>query len=105
MYVTSPAQTVFGEIRAFFSALDLKLGASERAAMKARNTPAHGGIKVGADFRRLTKDAHAYRVLFVRTFLRLLSYEGAYVDRTTLGHPSRAVADRAGDTAASQAGG
>jgi hypothetical protein len=73
------------------------LGPAEKKALQARNIPAHGGIRKGADHRKLVRHANAYRVLFVRAFLALLGDRDAeYVDRTTLGHPARPIATPAG---------
>lgn len=77
------------QVATFFSGIGLPIGAAEQAAMKAANVPAHGGITAGPNLRKLVGHGRAYRALFERTFLRLLGYEGDYIDRSTLGHPSR----------------
>jgi hypothetical protein len=79
------------QVRAFFDEIDLPIGRAEAGAMRARNGPAHGGVSSGANLNELVRHGHAYRTLFERTFLRMLGYEGMYVDRTTLGHPSRSL--------------
>jgi hypothetical protein len=78
------------QVRTFFREIALPVGATEQAAMKAANGPAHGGI-TGGDLKELIRHARAYRVLFDRTFLRLLGYGGTYLDRTTLGWPARSL--------------
>ena len=84
------------QLAAFLDELPVRIGPAEKRAIKARNAPTHGGLKAGADFRALTRHAHAYRVLFVRSFLKVLGYDGAYVDRVALGHPSRHSDEPAG---------
>lgn len=77
----------------FFEEIGLATGAVEKAAIKARNRPAHVGMRSGVDIKELAHHGDAYRALFERTFLRLLGYEGEYVDRTSLHHPSRPIAE------------
>lgn len=86
------------QLNSFFADLPIELGKAERDAVRARNVPAHGGIRGSADFKDLVIDANAYRVLFIRTFLRLLGLEAEYIDRTSLHHPLRSVANAAGGT-------
>jgi len=81
------------QLAAFFDELGLAIGDAERAAIKARNGPAHGGLRAGADQRELIRHGTAYRTLFERTFLKMIGYDGAYVDRTALGHPARPLDD------------
>jgi hypothetical protein len=84
------------QVRTFFEEIGLPIGAAEREAMKAANVPAHGGITTGGNIKTLDLHGRAYRALFERTFLRLLGYGGRYVDRATLGFPSRALEEPAG---------
>jgi hypothetical protein len=83
------------QVRTFFEEIGLPIGATERAAMKLANVPAHGVI-TGGNLQDFVRHGRAYRTLFERTFLRLLGYEGSYVDRTTLGFPSRPLEQPAG---------
>ena len=86
------------QVRTFFEEIGLPIGATERAAMKVANVPAHGGI-TGGNLQDFVRHGRAYRTLFERTFLRLLGYEGEYVDRTTLGFPARPLDQPAGGVA------
>jgi hypothetical protein len=79
------------QLDAFFEEIGLRVGKVERAAIQARNTPAHGGISAGADQRKFARLGNAYRVLFERTLLKLLQYDGGYVDRTAPDHPVRHI--------------
>jgi len=75
-------------MRMFFEEIGLAVGAAEKSAMGARHRAAHGSL-VAEELVELVKFGNAYRTLFERVFLRLLGYEGEYVDRTTIGHPRR----------------
>jgi hypothetical protein len=75
-------------LEAFFDELVLPIGEAEKAAMAARNGPVHGGLKAGANVRKLVRHGNVYRTLFERTFLKLLGYSGNYIDRPALGHPA-----------------
>ncbi len=83
------------QLRAFFDEIKLTVGKREKAALDARHRSAHGA---GAEeeLENLARFGNAYRTLFDRVFLRLLGYEGRYVDRTTEGHPLRDLSDAAG---------
>lgn len=87
------------QLTAFFQELGLAIGDAERKAMKARNIPTHGGLGRGSDYRELRLHGHAYRTLFERTFLKLLDYSGTYIDRTTVGYPSRSIDEPCGGRA------
>ncbi len=84
------------QLRAFFDEIELPVGSNEEQAMKARHGSAHGGLSTEADVEELVRHANGYRALFERTFLRLLGYEGNYIDRSTIGHPSRPLREPAG---------
>ena len=82
------------QMRAFFQEIGVPIGKREKAAIDARHRSAHGG---GAEeLTELVRCGNAYRTLFDRVFLRLLGYDGHYVDRTTDGHPLRQVREPAG---------
>jgi hypothetical protein len=85
------------EVRAFFAKIGLKVGAVEEAAMRAANEPAHGTMTPGEKMKAYVVHGRAYRTLFARTFLRLIGYDGAYLDRTSPGFPSRALEEPAGE--------
>lgn len=82
---------------AFFEELGLKIGENEQAAIDARNGQTHRGVKRSGDARKASEHAVAYRTLFERVFLRILGYEGLYVDHTTLGWPGRSIGVAAGE--------
>jgi hypothetical protein len=82
-------------MRVFLREIGLPIGKREKAAMKARHLSAHGA-SAGEELTELVRLSHGYRTLFDRVFLRLLGYEGSYVDRTTAGYPSRPLLTPAG---------
>lgn len=82
----------------FFEEIGLPLGEHERAAMKARNAPAHGG-DAGAsqqEIDALIRHSSAYKTLFGRTILKLLGYAGEYIDRRSIGFPVRELHEPSG---------
>lgn len=81
---------------AFFKEIGLPVGKLENDAMRARNSSAHGGYSSNADHYELIRHGDRYRTLFERTFLKLLGYEGTYIDSTTLGYPKRPLSEPAG---------
>ena len=85
------------QMRVFLEEIGLPIGAAEKAAMGARHRAAHGS-PAAEEIVELVKFGNAYRTLFERLFLRLLGYEGHYVDRTTVGHPTRPLVEPAGGT-------
>jgi len=87
------------EVRMFFARIGLQLGAIEEAAMRAANVPAHGTMTPGGKMKEYVVHGRAYRTLFARTFLRLLGYDGQYLDRTAPGFPSRALGEPASGSA------
>lgn len=71
----------------FFGEIGLQIGDRERAALKARNLPAHGG-DCGAtieEIEALIQHRAALSTLFSRTVLKLLGYSGKYLDRGATG--------------------
>lgn len=81
----------------FFDEIELPLGEKERAAMKARNSPAHGGGRGSSEeIDELIRHTAAYRTVFARTILKILGYAGRYIDRRTEGFPDRSIDDPAG---------
>lgn len=85
----------------FFDELNLSCGPREQQAIAARNSAAHGGrAATPSEIDDLMRCGIAYQTLFHRVVLRLLDYEGSYVDRCTLGHPSRPLDEPAGGSSA-----
>ena len=89
------------EVENFFAEIRLALGKTEEDARHAQNAPAHGRtIKSNEDLLKWTRHYAASRVLFQRTLLQLLGYEGDYLDKTTIGIPIRPISEPAGGSGA-----
>jgi len=89
------------EVENFFAEIRLALGKTEEDARRAQNAPAHGRtVKSNEDLLKWTRHYAASRVLFQRTLLQLLGYEGDYLDKTTIGIPIRPISEPAGGSEA-----
>ncbi|MBS7787648.1 hypothetical protein KIH23_10095 [Flavobacterium sp. CYK-55] len=76
-----------------FEILELPVGEIEKEAIKARNKMAHTSFGDISD-EEIIKTihlTHAYESLFNRIILKILSYDGDYIDYYTLGFPSRNI--------------
>ncbi len=75
----------------FFKRIGLKVGKFERDAIKARNPMAHGGPTMPKDLAKASTLRTAYQTLFVRMLLKLLKYDGFYIDYSSVGCPARHI--------------
>lgn len=73
----------------FFKEIELPIGEGERLVMWSRNKMVHAGVAHDSQWAKLSALTHGYRSLFHRVVLRLLKYEGPYVDRTMVGWPTK----------------
>lgn len=64
----------------FFREINLNIGEIEEKAIECRNEPAHGNILNVNEFAKLKRYEIAYRTLFNRAILKLLEYDGDYID-------------------------
>jgi hypothetical protein len=80
----------------FFEVLGLEVGDVESQALRERNRPAHGHRYKQSDYESLAGSAWALHALFWRTMLRIVGWEGSYIDYSTLGFPSRALSEPLG---------
>ena len=87
-----------GRLRFFFDEIGLSVGKIEWWAIGHRNPLAHGASSVfdGSTTEQLIRATDVYRTLFHRIILKLLGYEGAYVDHGTLGYPIRDISEPSG---------
>jgi hypothetical protein len=81
------------KIELFFKSIELPISSVEKKAMKARNKMAHSSIDSVNDdeIKIYIKLTHAYETLFHRIFLRLMNYNGNYIDYFSNGHPNRKI--------------
>lgn len=83
------------KIDLLFDRFGIIIGPLEKEALKARNLMAHGTMKT-LDYERykeIIRKSYAYRTLFHRVILKILSYNGEYIDYYTYGYPSRNIDD------------
>ena len=77
----------------FLGELGLPIGPTERSAIKARNPMAHGSAALLDESRHqeTVNDTLSYRTLFNRILLKILGYDGAYVDYSAREWPERSL--------------
>jgi len=80
----------------FFEEIELPIGDGERAAIKGRNAMAHGARYKSGTERQLVSLTRAYETLLHRVLLKLLAYDGEYVDYSVVGWPQRALKEPIG---------
>ena len=80
--------SVSEQLTHFFAKIDMVVGDKEKKALQARNISAHGaygGNHVNYDEQYFL--CQIYECLLVRVILKLLKYEGSYIDYGTPGFP------------------
>jgi hypothetical protein len=86
------------KINLFFSLLNLDTGKAEKEAINLRNKMAHGKRDYNND-DRVFDDlilTRVYQVLFNRVILKMLDYDGYYIDYSLQGCPSKPISMKAG---------
>ena len=75
----------------FLEELGLPIGPTERSAMRARNPMAHGSAALLDESRHqeTVNDTLSYRTFFNRIMLKMLGYDGAYIDYSAKEWPER----------------
>ena len=69
------------KIELFLERIGLRIGNTEKEAIRERNALIHGGTpKTPNEYERLLRLSMAYRTLLHRSFLKLLNYSGDYID-------------------------
>lgn len=78
------------KIKLFFDEISLDIGEIENKAIIARHRFAHGEhIKTDKQFENEIHCSEAYKTLFNRILLKLLGFEGKYIDYYTLKFPEK----------------
>ncbi|MBS5934152.1 MAG: hypothetical protein KIC94_14925 [Clostridiales bacterium] len=75
----------------FFSEIDLPIGEIERNALSGRNSMAHGDIMSDQEIEKKLQLTRAFQTLFHRILLKILGYDGDYIDRSAEGWPKRNI--------------
>lgn len=86
-------------LRFFFDEIGLSVGETEWWAIRERNPMAHGAASVFDEStnERMIRATDVYRTLFHRIVLKLLGYDGDYIDHGTLGYPIRDISEPSGN--------
>jgi hypothetical protein len=84
------AMSVNERFDTFFEEIELAVGEGEAAVIRSRNISAHG-TKSDRHPHDLVVLGSGYRTLLNRVILKLLGFNGQYIDYSTVGHPSRAL--------------
>lgn len=84
-------------LRWFFDDVGLPIGPAEEDALRARNQAVHPTrAHTAEESVGFIRTAHVYRTLMVRAILKILSWNGGYLDYGTLGHPVRGLDEPSG---------
>jgi len=81
----------------FLEELDLPIDRAEKQALRERNPAVHGGSYASEEgYKLLMRQVTVYRTLFHRIVLKLLGFQGNYVDYSAHGQPLRHIDDPVG---------
>ena len=70
----------------------MTIGKKEKDALRARNFSAHGSFGGdNVDYEEQFFTSQVYECILVRVILKLLKYEGTYIDYGTLGYPEKDI--------------
>lgn len=74
----------------FFDEIGLELGEVENKAIRARNIMTHSSTGDSyEEIKEMIDLTNAYKTLFNRVFLKILSYNGKYIDYSVIGNPEK----------------
>lgn len=84
--------SVSEQLTHFFEGIDMVIGSKEKKALQARNFSAHGSFN-GNDNECVDQymTSQIYACMLARVILKLLNYDGNYIDYGTLGYPDRNI--------------
>jgi hypothetical protein len=89
--------SVSEQLTHFFEGIDLVIGKKEKEALRARNFSAHGSFGGNiVDYEEQFMTSQVYECILVRVVLKLLKYEGSYIDYGTLGYPEKDINNPSG---------
>lgn len=91
-------QRVSEQLTHFFTGIDVVIGNMEKKALQARNFSAHGSFGgSNIDYREQYVISQVYECILVRVVLKLLKYDGNYIDYGTFGYPEKNINCPSGD--------
>lgn len=84
--------SVSEQLTHFFKGIDMAIGKKEKKALQARNFSAHGSYAGdNIDHEEQFMTSQIYECILVRVILKLLKYEGNYIDYGTIGYPEKNI--------------
>lgn len=84
--------SVSEQLTHFFEGIDMPVGKKEKKALQARNLSAHGSYTGdNIDYEEQFMTSQVYGCILVRVILKLLKYEGNYIDYGTIGYPEKNI--------------
>lgn len=83
--------SVSEQLTHFFEGIDMVVGKEEKKALQARNFSVHGSYGSNVDYEKQFMTSHIYECMLVRVILKLLKYEGNYIDYGILGYPDKDI--------------
>lgn len=84
--------SVSEQLTHFFEGIDMVIGKKEKKALQARNFSAHGSFGGNnIDYEEQFMISQVYECIMVRVILKLLKYEGNYIDYGILGYPEKNI--------------
>ena len=84
--------SVSEQLTHFFKGIDMDIGSKEEKALRARNFSAHGFFSGNnIDYEEQFMISQVYGCILVRVILKLLKYDGNYIDYGTFGFPEKNI--------------
>ncbi len=84
--------SVSEQLTHFFEGINMVIGKREKKALQARNFSAHGSFGGNdIDYQEQYMTSQVYECILVRVVLKLLKYDGNYIDYGTLGCPEKNI--------------
>jgi hypothetical protein len=79
-------------LKFFFEEIGLPLGKTEQEAIRCRHKMIHSSVEMGsAKIEKMVQLSFAYRCLVHRILLKILGYDGKYIDYSIIGHPEKKI--------------
>lgn len=84
--------SVSEQLTYFFKGINMEIGKKEKKALQARNLSAHGSYAGNnIDYEEQFMTSQVYECILTRVILKLLKYEGNYIDYGTIGYPEKNI--------------
>lgn len=84
--------SVSEQLTHFFEGIGMVIGKKEKNALQACNSSAHGSFwGDNVDYEKQSVTSQVYGCILVRVILKLLKYDGNYIDYGTIGYPEKNI--------------